>query len=300
MAGAQARYGISALDLGYKDYAQNDELMVHGDDGRIYYKRTDGTIVSYSDKDLTESQVVDKTMGVLLGIDGLTLPENEYIVYRTFDTTGKLDLVTSTDVAISRGATLSKNVPGFFFRIRGNDAVSSSAAIMKAVYANKVTDGSDAEVSVKINVSNNGANQQTMTINTHLDTLTYVKFPAFTGTLTNYIVTIASVSFPMFKAAYTAAGEAHKVTILKVNHGNEKFEVNCIDFIGYASSIAALADEVTDDVSIKSVTLSTEASKVYAKENSAVANAGGIPKTAFVISKDKPTSECVWGKIVEG
>ena len=58
MAGIQARYGISALDLGHKEYAQDDELMVRGDDGRMYYKRTDGVIVAYADKDLSEDEVI--------------------------------------------------------------------------------------------------------------------------------------------------------------------------------------------------------------------------------------------------
>ena len=75
MAGIQARYGISALDLGHKEYAQDDELMVRGDDGRMYYKRTDGVIVAYADKDLSEDEVISNTMGVLMGIDGLVLPE---------------------------------------------------------------------------------------------------------------------------------------------------------------------------------------------------------------------------------
>ena len=299
MAGVQARYGISALDLGYKEYAQNDELMVRGDDGRMYYKRTDGTIVSFSDRDLTEAQVISQTMGVLMGIDDLTLPADEYIVYRTFDTTGKLDLVSSTDVAIRRGAILSKNVPGFFFRIRGNDAVSSAAAIMKAIYANKVPDGTDSEVVATITVSNNGANQKTLTINTHLDVLTYVAFPAFDGKLTNYTVNIASVSFPRYKAAYAAAGEIEKKTIDKINNGNGKYEINCIDFIGYANTIASLADDVTTDTSIKTVTLSSEATKIFTEQNKAVSDIGGVSKSGFIISKNNPMTECVWGKIVE-
>lgn len=299
MAGVQARYGISALDLGYKEYAQNDELMVRGDDGRMYYKRTDGTIVSFSDKDLTESQVINQTMGVLMGIDDLTLPADEYIVYRTFDTTGKLDLVSSTDVAISRGATLSKNVPGFFFRIRGNDAVSSAAAIMKAIYANKVPDGTDSEVTATITVSNNGANQQTLTVNTHLDVLTYVAFPTFDGEITNYTVKIASVSFPRYKAAYAAAGELEKQTIDKINNSNSKYEINAIDFIGYANTIASLADDVTTDTAIKTVTLSSEASKIFTEQNKAVADIGGVSKSGFIISKENPMTECVWGKIVD-
>lgn len=299
MAGVQARYGISALDLEYKEYAQNDELMVRGDDGRMYYKRTDGTIVSFSDRDLTEAQVISQTMGVLMGIDDLTLPADEYIVYRTFDTTGKLDLVSSTDVAISRGAILSKNVHGFFFRIRGNDAVSSAAAIMKAIYANKVPDGTDSEVVATITVSNNGANQQTLTINTHLDVLTYVAFPAFEGNLINYTVSIASVSFPRYKAAYAAAGEIEKKTIDKINNGNGKYEINCIDFIGYANTIASLADDVTTDTSIKTVTLSSEATKIFTEQNKAVSDIGGVSKSGFIISKNNPMTECVWGKIVE-
>ena len=299
MAGVQARYGISALDLGYKEYAQNDELMVRGDDGRMYYKRTDGTIVSFSDRDLTEAQVISQTMGVLMGIDDLTLPADEYIVYRTFDTSGKLDLVSSTDVAISRGAILSKNVPGFFFRIRGNDAVSSAAAIMKAIYANKVPDGTDSEVVATITVSNNGANQKTLTVNTHLDVLTYVAFPAFDGNLINYTVNIASVSFPLYKAAYAAAGEIEKKTIDKINNGNGKYEINCIDFIGYANTIASLADDVTTDTSIKTVTLSSEATKIFTEQNKAVSDIGGVSKSGFIISKDNPMKECVWGKIVE-
>ena len=299
MAGVQARYGISALELGYKEYAQNDELMVRGDDGRMYYKRTDGTIVSFSDRDLTEAQVISQTMGVLMGIDDLTLPDDEYIVYRTFDTTGKLDLVSSTDVAIGRGAILSKNVPGFFFRIRGNDAVSSAAAIMKAIYANKVPDGTDSEVVATITVSNNGANQKTLTINTHLDVLTYVAFPAFDGNLTNYTVNIASVSFPRYKAAYAAAGEIEKKTIDKINNGNGKYEINCIDFIGYANTIASLADDVTTDTSIKTVTLSSEATKIFTEQNKAVSDIGGVSKSGFIISKNNPMTECVWGKIVE-
>ena len=299
MAGVQARYGISALELGYKEYAQNDELMVRGDDGRMYYKRTDGTIVSFSDRDLTEAQVISQTMGVLMGIDDLTLPDDEYIVYRTFDTTGKLDLVSSTDVAIGRGAILSKNVPGFFFRIRGNDAVSSAAAIMKAIYANKVPDGTDSEVVATITVSNNGANQKTLTINTHLDVLTYVAFPAFDGNLTNYTVNIASVSFPRYKAAYAAAGEIEKKTIDKINNGNGKYEINCIDFIGYENTIASLADDVTTDTSIKTVTLSSEATKIFTEQNKAVSDIGGVSKSGFIISKNNPMTECVWGKIVE-
>lgn len=298
MAGTQVRYGISALDLGYKEYAQNDELMVRGEDGRMYYKRTDGTVVSYSDKDLTEAQVITSTMGVLMGIDGLTLPTNEYLVYRTFNTTNKLDLITSTDVALNKSVTLSKNVPGFFFRVRGNDFTTSAAAILKAIYADKVKK-TDSEVTMVFSISNNGANQQTVTVNAHLNDVTYVKFPTFTGTITNYIVKLTSISFPLYKAAFAAAGANDKTVLAKINNGNTKYDVNFIDFIGYASTIASLSDSIADDVAIKTVTSTSAATQIYTDQNKAVANVGGIPKTGFVISKENPMAECVWGKIVE-
>lgn len=298
MAGIQARYGISALDLGHKEYAQDDELMVRGDDGRMYYKRTDGVIVAYADKDLSESEVISNTMGVLMGIDGLVLPQKEYIVYRTIDTTGKLDLVSSSDVGIDRRFNMSPNIPGFFFRIRGNKEVSSAAAILKSIYASRVLNGTDAEVTVKIAVSNNGASEQTYTVNTILDNVNFIKFTGFTNP-TNYIVKIVSISFPLFKAAYTAAKAVDKTTLKTINNGNETFEINTIDVIGYAKDITSLADEITDDVMIKTVTNSKTAATTYTAQNAAVASVGGIGKYEIVIQKENPNTECVWGKIIE-
>lgn len=298
MAGIQARYGISALDLGHKEYAQDDELMVRGDDGRMYYKRTDGVIVAYADKDLSEAEVISNTMGVLMGIDGLVLPENEYIVYRTIDTTGKLDLVSSSDVAIERRFTMSPNIPGFFFRIRGNKEVSSAAAILKSIYASRVANGTDPEVTVKIAVSNNGASEQTYTVNTILDKVNFIKFTGFTNP-TNYIVKIVSISFPLFKAAYTAARPVDKTTLQDINNGNETFEINTIDVIGYANDIRFLADDNTDGVLIKTVTNSKTASTTYTAQNAAVASVGGIGKYEIVIQKENPNTECIWGKIIE-
>jgi hypothetical protein len=298
MAGIQARYGISALDLGHKEYAQDDELMVRGDDGRMYYKRTDGVIVAYADKDLSEDEVISNTMGVLMGIDGLVLPEKEYIVYRTIDTTGKLDLVSSSDVAIERRFTMSPNIPGFFFRIRGNKEVSSAAAILKSIYASRVANGTDPEVTVKIAVSNNGASEQTYTVNTILDKVNFIKFTGFTNPA-NYIVKIVSVSFPLFKAAYTAARPVDKKTLQDINNGNETFEINTIDVIGYANDIRFLADENTDGVLIKTVTNSKTASTTYTAQNAAVASVGGIGKYEIVIQKENPNTECIWGKIIE-
>ena len=35
------RLGISALDLTHYSYAENDELMTRGTDGKMFYKRPD-------------------------------------------------------------------------------------------------------------------------------------------------------------------------------------------------------------------------------------------------------------------
>ena len=45
---SELRYGISALDIKHKEYADNDELLVNGKNGTMLYKRPDGQIVTPS------------------------------------------------------------------------------------------------------------------------------------------------------------------------------------------------------------------------------------------------------------
>ena len=47
----EMRYGISALGLSHKEYAENDELLVEQSSGKMFYKReSDNQIVSFDNE----------------------------------------------------------------------------------------------------------------------------------------------------------------------------------------------------------------------------------------------------------
>ena len=52
------RLGISALDLTHYSYAENDELMTRGTDGKMFYKRPDGNIVAYDSTEYNKDEIV--------------------------------------------------------------------------------------------------------------------------------------------------------------------------------------------------------------------------------------------------
>ena len=82
MADNTLGFGISALGLENRQYAANDELLVDRHDGKMYYKRSDGIILSeikdYTRDDLASSLLL-KYYTELDNIIG------DFIVYHTIN-----------------------------------------------------------------------------------------------------------------------------------------------------------------------------------------------------------------------
>ena len=285
---SELRYGISALDLKHKDYAVNDELMVSGQNGEMFYKREDGQIVTSPSQKYNKHDLINSINEVFMTHNEVTVSEGDYIVYNTIDVAGRMNLISSETYMLDEESTFISNKPssGVFIRIRGNSATNSAISYLQSQYMSNHSEILPA-VSIVLDVTELGTGiNRKITMNTDFDTLDFVNlYPGISPTVdcTGYQIKIESVKFPMVEVAYNDLSNTEKSLLSELNYGNTKLEADSIDFIYYTSDVTnPIIYNESDNIKLNYV--------VPAKDTN---------KDQFVISATQPSHKCMWAKVIE-
>lgn len=132
------RYGISALDLSHKNFAENDELMIDSKSGKIYYKRPDGYIISADDNDYSPHELLDEIKKINqqnpLSMD-LKHLFNCHLKYFTINLSG-VNIKTTTSytpfTSFSDNFKMHCRLNRIYFRIRGSNEVNKIMSIIES------------------------------------------------------------------------------------------------------------------------------------------------------------------------
>lgn len=284
----ELRYGISALDLKHKDYAVNDELMVSGQNGEMFYKREDGQIVTSPGQKYNKNDLINSINEVFMTHNEVTVSDGDYIVYNTIDVAGGMNLISSETYTLGEESTFTTNKPssGVFIRIRGNSATNSAMSYLQSKYMSSHSEVLPV-VSVVLDVTELGTGiNRKISMNTDFDTLDFVNlYPGISPTAecTGYQIKIESVKFPMVESAYNGLSDTEKSLLSELNYGNTRLEADSIDFIYYTSDVKdPIIYNETDRVKLNYV--------IPAKETN---------RDQFVISASQPSHKCMWAKVIE-
>lgn len=135
------RYGVSALDLGLKQFAEADEIMVCHGDGRIFYKRPDG-------------QIVFPIPAMSNEIIGMLMPGVK-AVYNLVDISSVAAFTSSSaavNTALSSYFHVSAGEAGLKFALRGNSIVDTAVEIMRDYLKSSGVESTLPEIEVVFNV----------------------------------------------------------------------------------------------------------------------------------------------------
>lgn len=281
------RYGISALDLKYKEYSDNDELMVNGPNGKMYYKREDGQIVSYDNLEYNKQSLVLALNGAIASSDIKIHPsENDYIIYHTIDISGKNDILsdTATEFNFESSFSISKSVKAFFIRVRGNNNTNSVVSFIESF----MNDEESVKFTFTIKAIGDTENSVDVESGGMFNDLLLVKIPDINvENITRYEVKIKSIKFNV-KPTYNNLVDLQKELIDVVNNNNVKFEADGIDVISYL-----------DDMSLAIIVSDVDKIKLFSIYTVYDINSEKIETEPVVISKELPDHKCLWVKIKE-
>lgn len=278
---SELRYGISALDIKYKEYADNDELLVNGKNGAMLYKRPDGQIVTPSTP-YGRDELITAINKIFTTNQEVEVSGADYLVYNTIVVNEKMSIISSEKQEIAGDITITsdKLVSGIFVRIRGNSETNAVAS-----YLSSQATSNSLEVSYLFEITELGTgNVRNLTIGSKFDTLAYGELyvSEISEGCTGYQVKLKSVSFPLFNEVYSSLDETTKSKLSELNQGNTKFEPSEIDLIYYTSDSknSAIYSE-TDNLKLNYVIPASE-----------------INHDEFVISESQPSHKCMWAKVI--
>ena len=280
MATDVVRYGVSLLDMKYLSDAQNDEVLIRGQDGRIFYKRDDGRVVTHN-SDYNKNTLYD-TMNVIHGIQKLT--STDFLVYNTIDVTGLGTLNSSAVNNLNLGVAfpVSKNEDGFYIRIHGSEETNDAISLAKKIYAKSHTiNKSDATISVTLTT---GSQTKSVTVNANFNELTFVPV----NITADSTITVNSVKFVMIPTVLSSLTIKEKEILNEINFGNSTFEASCIDLVTFVSSIDSVIVKSSSNDKVR-LNMISELSDylAYSVKNNII---------PFVISTDKPNFKCIWAQ----
>lgn len=287
----QLRYGISALDLKYKEYSVKDELLVNGHDGKMFYKReSDGQIVTSDNLEYNKDELISAINDTLSSNEKIPVLPTDYIVYNTIDIAEKNSILSSgiSELNLTHSFPIQKVNSGFFIRIRGNNTTNAIVSKLTNDYKSKHPDDETSSVLIKITISESSTDySEEKMIGVDFDTLTFVKLSPSSPNCTGYNVIINSIEYTTIKLAYNSS--LHKNDMINLNYGNInddglcRLEADMIDFIYYV-------DNIND------IIISDEDEGIKLQYTLPVSD---TDKDIFVLSDKKPNHKCLWAKIIE-
>lgn len=276
------RYGISALATVHRDIAEPDELLVHMNDGKMFYKRVDGQIVT-AVHNYDRKSLLSDMLRTNVNID---LPNNTYVSYHTLDISGTNDLsqVNQMNLNIEEiEFKVPSGMHGFFVRIRGNEITNSAVNLVKAIYSTTGPYDKDAEVGLVIGLTTSDSDSE-LTIPCEFNTLTYIPFENDE----EYTIRIKAISYPKISTALNVLTDEQKAALVRMNMNNEKFESAIIDIVTFITDVATLPIYKDEGKVSMQMLFPME---TLVNESHTSGSAGGI-----VFSKEAPDYPCLWAK----
>ena len=219
--GDDMRFGVSALDLKYKSVAEPDELMVRETDGKIFYKRADGHIVSGGiDYD------ADTLVEAMACVDDTAEPD-AFIAHHIIDIAGRNDLNVKvpTELNIATKFVVLDAKDGFYFRVHGDTVTNNAVTIMRTMYdLNNHT--TDPEVSVVLEVEHNGA------ITEYTVEMKFNQLIRFSLDIEDMVtVRVKSICYPKIFEMFATLNTNLLNSLRQPNLDNDAFEAAYIDFV---------------------------------------------------------------------
>ena len=276
------RYGISALATEHRDIAEPDELLVHMHDGKMFYKRVDGQIVT-AIHNYDRKSLLNDMLGTDVNID---LPNNTYVSYHTLDIAGTNDLSQVNPMNLNT-EEIEFKVPvgmhGFFIKVRGNEITNSAVTLVKAIYNTTGPYDKDSEVALVIGLSTADTDSE-ISIPCDFNTLTYIPFENDE----EYTIRIKAVSYPKISTALNALTDEQRAALVRMNMNNEKFESAVIDIVTFVTDVATLPIYKDEGKVSMQMLFPME---TLVNESHTSGSAGGL-----VFSDEVPNYPCLWAK----
>lgn len=277
------RYGISALATSYRDIAEPDELLVQMNDGRMFYKRVDGQIVTAVPNYDRKTLLADM-LGTNMNMD---LPNNTYVSYHTLDISGKSDMSKTENMVLGTEDIEFKvpsGVHGFFVRVRGNELTNSAISMVKAIYSTTGPYDKDPDVNLVIGLTTEDSDSE-LTIPCGFNTLSFIPFENDI----EYKIRIKAITYPKIRTALNALTDEQKAALVSMNMNNEKFESAIIDIITLVTDVASLPIYKDNGRVAMKMLFPME---TLVNESHTSGSAGGI-----VFSDTPPDYPCLWAKL---
>lgn len=280
-----ARFGVSALDISHREYAEKDELMLRERDGQMIYKRSDGQVVAFN-SDYTRKDVIE---AVARSHKATGLGSNESGVYYTIDITEQTDLSeSSSSLEVPYAFRVAKSVNGFYFRVRGTDVTNSIISYLNTFYNKEYPENNAREVLLTVTVVNDenptGFN---FICEGSFNDLNFVQLPISES---ESLITIKKISFPMATAAYSDISSTVRDKLTEYNYSNTKIEVSMIDLITFESDInSSYVGSIDDMVNFKEF-FNLEELKEEEKKNAG---------NGIIVSETQPDFDCIWAKVIK-
>lgn len=295
MSNTKGRYGISALDTKYLEYAQPDEILIEGDTGHIFYKREDGQIVSYSDNKYTKETLVSAMQTAIGNSDTeFETADGDFLVYHTMKIAGTHNILRTTPFSFnSKVFPISPAEGAFFVRFRGNDRTNSTLSFLDNQYKAQNAGTTKKMVTLSFAVEEVGDTptdtaSYTINVDMDIDILVNVVIPSTVTNRTSLSVKLISMKFPIALPAFDSLSDEKKNEMQELNLGNTVLEGEYIDFVTYVNDITE--PTLYDNASNIKIEFILPMESVIDLESSV----GG---QSIIISTEQPKQECIWGQL---
>lgn len=280
------RLGISALDLTHFSYAENDELMTRGTDGKMFYKRPDGNIVAYDSTEYNKDEIVSAIKNATNTSSAWSSPSEDYIAYYTFSMAGK-NITTSTTIALTvPEIKAAANSNGIFIRLKPNNTASAVLAFIDT-YRRSTSETLTDFATVTYSVTVNGTTTE-KTAPVGIDKVAFIPFGNTEEANNTITIRITAINFANLKIAIDAIPYETLEDAKMANFSNAKLEIDRMDIITY----------VEDSSEIKLGTLPSSGFEFKYSFPVSIINDEYSVSDGIVISEDKPTYKCIWGKVI--
>lgn len=282
----ELRFGISALALSNKDHAVNDELMTRASDGKMYYKREDGNIVSYESSEYDRDGIVTTIKNITNTSTAWSSPADDSIAYYIANMAGN-NIITSESIVLDiPEIKASGHSNGVFIRLKPNANTSATIAFIDAYRRKENMMASFATLTYTVAIGSNPATEYTADVS--IDKPVFIPFNNTVSTDATIKIKFVSINYSNLKSIVDSMQYETIQAAKAVNFMNAKIEVDRMDIITY----------IKDSSEIKiGVDPSTGFEFRYAFPVSIISDEYSV-SDGIVISEDKPTYKCIWGKVL--
>lgn len=274
------RYGISALSTDYHEVCEPDELMVRQTDGRMYYKRDDGHIVTapreYNRRDLMSDLVAT---GIKLDFN-----TTKYICYNTLDIAGKTNLYSPETFDLGTKSVafpVDDGHNGICIRIHGTDMVGAVSTHIRTLYDCWSGSARNKDPEVLVTLEVNGEDIQ---VGCKFDQLNLLDL----GVDGPAVCYIKSVSFPRMVAQFNYLSDHRKANLARLNMDNPIYEASYIDVVTVTTDVSTVPVYALSGKAVLRMMFPTE---VVVEENVTLGDGGGV-----TLSPEQPAYPGIWAK----